>query len=79
MQTIASITAIITLPLIAVFLFVLNRRTKFKQKIPRLKRGENGCAHISNKNLRVTALGDNQEYFLCQICNEKVKASELNN
>lgn len=79
MIEIASFIAIITLPLIAVFLFVLARRTKpHIPKIPKLKRGANGCAHRSNKNLNVTAMGDNEEYFLCQFCNEKVKASELN-
>ena len=79
MQTISLIIEIITLPLIAVFLFVLNRRTKFKPKVPRLKRGKNGCAHRSNKDLNVTAMGDNDEYYLCELCNQKVKASELNN
>jgi len=78
MQTIASIIAIITLPLIAVFLFVLNRRTKFKPKVPRLKRGKNGCAHRSNKDLNVTAMGDDDEYYLCELCNQKVRRSELN-
>jgi len=78
MQTIASTMAIITLPFIAVFLFVLNRRTKFKPKIPRLKRGENGCAHRSNKDLNVTAMGDDDEYYLCELCNQKVRRSELN-
>ena len=78
MQTIASITAIITLPLIVVFLFVLNRRTKFKPRAPRLKRGENGCAHRSNKDLNVTAMGDIDEYYLCELCNQKVRRSELN-
>jgi len=78
MQTTASIIAIITLPLIAVFLFVLNRRTKFKPKTPRLKRGENGCAHRSNEDLNVTAMGDIDEYYLCELCNQKVRRSELN-
>ena len=78
MQTIALIIAIITLPLIAVFLFVLARRTKFKPKVPRLKRGKNGCAHRSNENLNVTAMGDIDEYYLCELCNQKVRRSELN-
>ena len=78
MQTIALIIAIITLPLITVFLFVLSRRTKFKPKVPRLRRGKNGCAHRSNENLNVTAMGDIDEYYLCELCNQKVRRSDLN-
>ena len=62
-----------------IFLLVLTKRSKLKPRVQKIRHGDNGCAHISNKNLRVTALGDNQEYFLCSLCNEKVKASELNN
>jgi len=62
-----------------IFLLVLTKRAKLKPEVQKIRRGDNGCAHISNKNLRVTALGDKQEYFLCSICNKKVKASELNN
>jgi len=76
MQTIASIIVIITLPLITVFLFVLNRRPKYKPKVPRLR---DGCAHRSNKDLNVTSMGDIDEYYLCELCNQKVKVSELNN
>jgi len=64
---------------IIIFLIVLARRTKIKPKVQKAKRGDNGCAHISNKSLRVTALGDKQEYFLCSLCGKKVKVSELNN
>jgi len=74
MQTLALIIAIITV--IAVIL--LNRRTKFKPKTPGLKRGKNGCAHRSNKDLNVTAMGDIDEYYLCELCNQKVRRSELN-
>ena len=78
-QTITSIILIITLPSIAVFLFVLIRRKQpQKTKVPRLKVGDNGCAHRSNKDLNVTAMGDTDEYYLCEICNKKVRGSELN-
>jgi len=78
MQTIALIILIVTLPLIAVFLFMLIKRPKFKTKKPRIKRGKNGCAHRSNKELNVTAMGDIDEYYLCELCNQKVKRSDLN-
>ena len=73
MQTTALIIAIITV--IAVILFA--RRPKYNTT--RVKRGKNGCAHSSNKNLNVTAMGDIDEYYLCELCNQKVKLSELNN
>lgn len=78
MIEIALIIMIINLPLIAVFLFVVARQTKVKPTIPKLKYGKNGCAHISNKKLRVTEMGDDDEYYLCQFCSEKVRGSELN-
>jgi len=65
--------------LLAIIVFLLSKRAKLKPEVQKIRRGDNGCAHISNKNLRVTALGDKQEYFLCSLCNKKVKASELNN
>ena len=42
------------------------------------KEGQNGCYHTSNKNLKVTAMGDTDEWYLCESCGEKVKESELN-
>lgn len=38
---------------------------------------EGECAHTSTKKLRVTAMGDKQEYYLCSKCGEKVPASKL--
>ncbi len=35
------------------------------------------CPHTSSKKLKVTSMGDKEDYYLCKLCNEKVKASEL--
>ena len=80
MQTIALIILIITLPIISVLLLLLlNKKTKSNYKeAPRVKIGIGGCAHRSNKDLNVTAMGDNDEYYLCELCNKKVRRSELN-
>jgi len=42
------------------------------------KKGKNGCYHTSNKNLKVTSMGDTEEWYLCEKCGQKVKESELN-
>ncbi len=38
---------------------------------------EGECSHRSNKDLNVTAMGDKEEFYLCQECGEKVPASKL--
>jgi len=57
--------------LLAIIVFLLSKRAKLKPEVQKIRRGDNGCAHISNKNLRVTALGDKQEYFLCSYATKK--------
>ena len=35
------------------------------------------CPHTSNVKLKVTAMGDREDYYLCKLCRKKVRASEL--
>jgi len=35
------------------------------------------CPHSSSKKLKVTSMGDSEDYYLCKLCNKKVKAREL--
>jgi len=64
--------------LLAIIVFLLSKRAKFKPNVQKIRRGDNGCAHISNENLNVTAMGDIDEYYLCELCNQKVRRSDLN-
>jgi len=38
---------------------------------------EGECAHRSNSKLKVTSMGDKQDYYLCSKCGEKVPAEKL--
>ena len=48
-----------------------------KPEAPKPVLGKDECQHKSNKNLKVTSMGDVGEWFVCEKCGKKVPASKL--
>ncbi len=66
------------LTLIGVAVLVRRREEKKEAPQPIPKQPPSGeCAHLSSKQLKVTSMGDDEEYYLCKKCGRKVKRSEL--
>ncbi len=76
------LTMYVTLPGLLICLLVIiigatrgakkNQKQKPKRIVP-----EGECAHRSTKDLKVTQMGDAEDYYLCTKCGKKVPATEL--
>lgn len=76
-----TLTLFVTLPILimlAVFLWL--SKPKDPDRAPTAERKiVNGgrCHHKTSNKLEVTAMGDSERFFICEICNTKIKESEL--
>lgn len=66
---------VIVVLLILILLRAVTTVKEKEMKSVEVKPGE--CPHTSSKKMKVTSMGDQEDYYLCKLCNEKVKASEL--
>ena len=74
METIISVIGAAIIIIGMCFLF---RKPKPKKEahVKNLKPGE--CPHTSNRKMKVTSMGDREDYYLCRLCGQKVKVNEL--
>ena len=63
---------VVTVILILILMKMMTSPQKEKVEL-----GPGGCPHTSNAKLKVTALGDREDYYLCKLCKMKVKATDL--
>ena len=55
----------------------LNRQNRPRRQSAPKRPPPGKCVHTSSKKLKVTSMGDSEDYYLCKLCNKKVKAREL--
>jgi len=66
------LTVWVTLPLLLLAaVFMLFKKSKREPE-------PTGCLHATSAKLKVTQMGDDDEYYLCQKCLQKLARSEFN-
>ena len=75
MEVVISIIGSIILVLGIWFLFRKCDPKPEEAHVKNLKPGE--CPHTSNRKMKVTSMGDREDYYLCRLCGQKVKVNEL--
>ncbi len=69
------VTAVVAIACFVAGVFIGRKTTKRYISLPGTQ--NESCRHQTTKKLRVTQMGDAEEWYLCIKCNKKVKESEL--